>query len=81
VDLKNKEQKMKTQVEQALDQIRPGLQMDGGDIELISVDGTTVKVKLMGACGSCPMSKMTMKNGVERIVKELVPEITDVIAV
>lgn len=72
---------MITQVEAALDEIRPGLQGDGGDIELVSVENNVVKVRLTGACGSCPMSQMTMKNGVERIIKGLVPEITDVIAV
>ena len=72
---------MITRVEAALDEIRPGLQGDGGDIELISVEDTIVKVRLTGACGSCPMSQMTMKNGVERIIKGLVPEITDVIAI
>jgi Fe-S cluster biogenesis protein NfuA len=67
---------MKEQIEQALDKIRPALQRDGGDIELVDVeeDGV-VKVRLTGACGGCPMSQMTLKQGVERIVKQLVPEV------
>ena len=74
---------MKEQVEKALDLIRPALQNDGGDIELIDVDEATgvVKVKLVGACGSCPMSQMTLRIGVERVLKEEVPEVTEVEAV
>ena len=74
---------MKEQVEKALDLIRPALQNDGGDIELIGVDEATgvVKVKLVGACGSCPMSQMTLRMGVERVLKEEVPEVTEVEAV
>ena len=67
---------MKEQVEQALDKIRPALQRDGGDIELVEVEENgIVKVRLTGACGGCPMSQMTLKQGVERIVKQLVPEV------
>ena len=67
---------MKEQIEQALDKIRPALQRDGGDIELVEVEESgIVKVKLTGACGGCPMSQMTLKQGVERIVKQLVPEV------
>ena len=74
---------MKEQVEKALDLIRAALQNDGGDIELIDVDEATgvVKVKLVGACGSCPMSQMTLRIGVERVLKEEVPEVTEVEAV
>lgn len=72
---------MKAQIEKALEDIRPSLQSDGGDIELIDVEGSIVKVRLTGACGSCPMSQMTMRNGVERIIKERVPEVTGVITV
>jgi Fe-S cluster biogenesis protein NfuA len=77
------EEAMKEQVEKALDLIRPALQNDGGDIELIDVDEATgvVKVKLVGACGSCPMSQMTLRMGVERVLKEEVPEVTEVEAV
>lgn len=72
---------MLAQIEKALEEIRPSLQSDGGDIELIDVEGSIVKVRLTGACGSCPMSQMTMRNGVERIIKERIPEITEVVTV
>lgn len=73
---------MKEQVEQALDKIRPALQRDGGGIELVDVEENgVVKVRLTGACGGCPMSQMTLKQGVERIVKQMVPEVTTVEAV
>lgn len=73
---------MKEKVEKALQKIRPMLQADGGDVELVSVgeDGT-VKVKLTGACGGCPMAAMTLKAGVERVLKSEVPEIKVVEAV
>ena len=73
---------MKEQIEQALDKIRPALQRDGGDIELVEVEENgVVKVRLTGACSGCPMSQMTLKQGVERIVKQLVPEVKTVEAV
>jgi Fe-S cluster biogenesis protein NfuA len=74
---------MRDQVEKALDLIRPALQRDGGDVELVDVDETakTVKVKLTGACGSCPMSQMTLRMGVERILKEQIPDLAEVEAV
>ena len=72
---------MKERVEQALAKIRPFLQADGGSVELVGIEGTVVKVRLVGACGTCPMSQMTLKAGVERTVKELVPEVTEVVAV
>lgn len=67
---------LRDRVEQALDKIRPALQADGGDLELIDVteDGK-VTVKLTGACGSCPMSQMTLKMGVEQRLREEVPEV------
>jgi Fe-S cluster biogenesis protein NfuA len=73
---------MKEKVQKAIDLIRPSLQADGGDVELIdvSVDGI-VKVKLTGACHGCPMSQMTLKMGIEKIIKEKVPDIKEVIAV
>jgi Fe-S cluster biogenesis protein NfuA len=62
--------------------IRPGLQMDGGDIELVDVDSEgVVKVRLKGACGGCPMSQMTLTMGVERKLKEEIPEVKAVVAV
>ncbi|NLT35498.1 MAG: NifU family protein [Gaiellales bacterium] len=71
---------MKEQVEQALNQIRPALQGDGGDVELVDVDEATgvVRVKLVGACGGCPMSQMTLKAGIERTLKQAIPEVTSV---
>jgi Fe-S cluster biogenesis protein NfuA len=76
------EDRMRAQIEQALEKIRPALERDGGGIELIDVeeDGI-VKVRLTGACGGCPMSQMTLKQGVERIVKQMVPEVKAVEAV
>ena len=72
---------MREKVEAALAEIRPHLQADGGDIELLDVNDGTVTVRLTGACGGCPMAAMTLKDGVERIIKEHVPEIVEVIAV
>lgn len=74
--------RMKEKVEEALKQVRPSLQRDGGDIELVSVDESgVVKVRLKGACGSCPMSTMTLKMGVEKYLKQQVPEVKEVVAV
>ena len=74
-------QDLKSKVQQALNKIRPMLQADGGDIELVDVVGKVVKVKLTGACGCCPMSQMTLQMGVQRAIKEAVPEIDRVEAV
>ena len=73
---------MKERIEKALNKIRPSLQADGGDVELVNVtnDGV-VKVKLTGACGGCPMSQMTLKMGIERVLKQEVPEVKEVVAV
>jgi Fe-S cluster biogenesis protein NfuA len=68
-------------IKEALDQIRPALQADGGDVELVDVTNGTVKVKLTGACGGCPMATMTLKKGIERILKERVPEVKEVVSV
>ena len=72
---------MREKVEAALDLIRPTLQADGGNVELVGIDGDVVRVKLVGACGYCPMSTMTLKVGIERALKEQVPEVKEVIAV
>jgi Fe-S cluster biogenesis protein NfuA len=74
---------VKEEVEKALDLIRPALQNDGGDVELVDVNEDTgmVKVRLTGACGSCPMSIMTLRMGVERVIREQVPEVTEVVPV
>lgn len=72
----------KTKVSQSIDKIRPLLQRDGGDVQLIEVtDEGIVKVKLMGACGSCPMSIMTLKNGIEARLKQEIPEVKSVVSV
>jgi len=68
-------------VQNALDEIRPQIQLDGGDVELVAVEKQTVKVRLTGHCAGCPMSAMTLKNGVEALIKERVPEIQKVEAV
>ncbi|MCJ7565156.1 MAG: NifU family protein [Candidatus Aminicenantes bacterium] len=73
---------MKEKIEAALNKIRPALIADGGNVELVEVDDKgVVKVRLTGACGGCPMSQMTLKMGIERILKKEVPEVKDVIAV
>ncbi len=72
---------MKEKVEKVLAQIRPNLQADGGDVELVNVKGGVVTVKLTGACGGCPMATMTLKNGIERVLKEEIPEVKQVVAV
>ncbi|MDO8603743.1 MAG: NifU family protein [Candidatus Omnitrophota bacterium] len=72
---------MKEKVEKALEKIRVFLQQDGGDIEFVEAKDGVVKVKLKGACGCCPMSQMTLKNGVEKALKEAIPEIIRVEAV
>jgi Fe-S cluster biogenesis protein NfuA len=72
---------MRDKIEAVLKQIRPSLQADGGDVELVDVNQGTVKVRLKGACGSCPMATMTLKNGVERLLKEKLPEVKEVVAV
>jgi Fe-S cluster biogenesis protein NfuA len=72
---------MKEKVEAALAKIRPALQADGGDVELVGVDDGVVKVILKGACAGCPMSTMTLKSGIERILKEEIPEVKEVVAV
>jgi len=70
---------LKEKVESALNKVRPSLQADGGDVQLIDVDEQgVVKVKLTGACGGCPMSQMTLKMGIEKILKQNVPEVTRV---
>ncbi|MDR2017528.1 MAG: NifU family protein [Syntrophobacterales bacterium] len=72
---------MKEKVEEAIGKIRPFLQRDGGDIELVDVTEGIVKVRLKGACGTCPMSMMTLKMGVEKTLKQDIPEVKEVVAV
>ena len=67
---------LKEKIEEALNKVRPALQADGGDVELVDVDEDgVVKVKLTGACGGCPMSQMTLKMGIEKTLKQAVPEV------
>ena len=71
----------KVKVNEVLDKIRPSIQAEGGDVELIDIrDDNVVVVRLKGACGSCPMSTLTLKAGIERILKENIPEVAEVIA-
>ena len=69
---------LKARVEEILAQVRPNLQADGGDVELIDVVDGVVKVKLQGACHGCPMAAMTLQMGIERTIKNNIPEITAV---
>lgn len=74
---------LRQRVQEALDRIRPGLMADGGDAELVDVDGEVgiATIHLVGACGGCPMSTMTLKMGIERTIRASVPEIKQVLAV
>ncbi len=71
---------MRDKVEAVLKKIRPSLVADGGDVELIDVNDGIVMVRLTGACAGCPMSTLTLKNGIERILKQEIPEIKEVVA-
>lgn len=72
---------MKEKIEAVLEQIRPALQADGGDVELVDVNDGVVSVRLKGACGCCPMSTITLKMGIEQALKEKVPEVKEVVSV
>jgi len=72
---------MKEKVEAVLEKIRPMLQRDGGDVELVEVEDGTVKVRLKGACGGCPMATLTLSRGIEEKLKEEIPEVKKVISV
>lgn len=72
---------MRDKVEAALEQIRPALLADGGDVELVDVNDGMVTVRLRGACSGCPMASMTLKHGIEQLLKEQVPGVKEVIAV
>ncbi len=69
---------MKEKVQAVIDKIRPMLQADGGDVELVDIEDGVVKVRLQGACKGCPMSQMTLKNGIERLLKKEIPEVKSV---
>ena len=68
-------------VERVLDELRPYLMADGGNVEIVEIDGPVVKVRLQGACGSCPSSTMTLKMGIERKLREAIPEVSEVVQV
>ena len=68
-------------VETVLDELRPFLIADGGNVEVVEIDGPVVKVRLQGACGSCPSSTMTLKMGIERKMRESIPEVSEVVQV
>jgi|TARA_B100000315_G_scaffold229820_1_gene239711 Fe-S cluster biogenesis protein NfuA len=72
---------MREKVEASLNKIRPALVADGGNVELVDVNDGTVKIKLTGACAGCPMSTMTLKMGIERTLKQDLPEVKEVVAV
>ena len=72
---------MKDKVQEVLDVIRPSLQADGGDVELVDVKDGVVSVRLQGACAGCPMSTMTLKKGIERFLKEKLEDVKEVVSV
>ncbi|MFC1693922.1 NifU family protein [Candidatus Latescibacterota bacterium] len=69
---------MEEKIKAVLEEIRPSLQADGGDVEYVSLDGDIVKVRLKGACSGCPMATMTLKNGIENLIKQKVPGVASV---
>jgi Fe-S cluster biogenesis protein NfuA len=72
---------MRERVEAVLEKIRPSLQADGGDVELVNISDGTVSLRLKGACHGCPMATITLKQGIERLLKEQIPEVKEVVAV
>jgi len=78
----NTEQSLEEKVKSIIEAVRPNLQSHGGDVELVGIDeDNTVRVRLQGACSGCPGAQMTLKNGIERLLKERVPEVKEVVAV
>jgi Fe-S cluster biogenesis protein NfuA len=71
---------MKEKIEAVLEKVRPALQRDGGDVELVDVVDGVVKVKLQGACNGCPMATMTLKRGIEQVLKAEIPEVKEVVS-
>ena len=69
---------MQEKIQEIIDKIRPALQADGGDVEFVDFEDGVVKVRLKGACAGCPMSQMTLKNGIERLLKQEIPEVKSV---
>jgi Fe-S cluster biogenesis protein NfuA len=80
VTLEN-DQELLDRIEEALDRVRPAIQADGGDVELVGVEDTVASVRMVGACSGCPMSQMTLQMGIAYVIRENVPEITEVVAV
>jgi Fe-S cluster biogenesis protein NfuA len=72
---------MREKVQAALEQVRPALLADGGDVQLIDVKDGVVTLRLTGACGGCPLASMTLRGGIERVLKEQVPEVKEVVAI
>lgn len=72
---------MNEKIKMVLEKIRPSLRADGGDVELVGVKDGIVRVRLVGACGGCPMSTMTLKHGIERLLKSELPEVKEVVSV
>ena len=72
---------MREKVEAALEQIRPALLADGGNVQLVDVNEGVVTVRLTGACGGCPMTTMTLRDGIERVIREQIPEVKEVVAI
>ena len=72
---------MREKVEQSLARVRPALQADGGDVELVDVKDGVVTLRLTGACGGCPMAAMTLRDGIERVLREEVPEVKEVVSI
>lgn len=72
---------MREKVEAALEKVRPALMADGGNVELVDVNEGVVTLRLTGACGGCPMATMTLRQGIERVLREQVPEVKEVVAV
>ncbi len=80
--MENDRSKLNQKVQNVIDQVRPYLQQDGGDINFIEItDDNVVNVELIGACGACPFSTMTLKNGVEATLKKVIPEVKEVVAI
>lgn len=75
------QQSLEQRVRAALEEVRPALQMDGGDVEFVALDGNTVQVRLMGACGGCPMATMTLVGFVQERLRQRVPEVGQVVRV
>jgi len=72
---------MREKVEESLARVRPALQADGGDVELVDVKDGVVTLRLTGACGGCPMAAMTLRDGIERVLREEVPEVKEVVSI